>query len=931
MFKGSIALLLLALAVGLLLTRPSAEEIGAIHLPAGIGQAANQARLPLTQSAQVVIPATIEKAISGDAVSADVTPSPSQLVLQLPKINPDNSPATSIDTSIIDQPAGSPVTSIDTSIINPFETDMVEEMEQDPIGIQVMDPDYVIPEHLPDEGRGADSPRAPGSLAQAQQIVYGVNFMSSAEELADQQRYNNGKATGITWNRFPLYWHLIEESENNFNYSRHDTLISKEVQNGIIDNAILMGIPGFYFTDGRAVPSSLYQPIFSDGTDIPGAGKSINPNNKWAKYVFTTVNRYRPGGVLAQQQGWSGLQGIRQWELWNEPDLTWFWDGSKHEYARLLKVGYFAVNQADPQAQVIFGAIANNFDDINYYKDVLTILRDDPTPPRAQDYGYFHDILATHSYYYPWQSWYHVFRAKNAMGQFGIAEHGVWLNETGMSAWNDYPGPVWDQGSWYRGTMVEQAGYTIQTAMYALYAGADAIFHFQLYDACGNQPQGNDLPPHNGDLCTPDGRYIHNKSYFCSGDANGLYRNPSDAVCFTQHPNPETPRANFKAYQIVTEYLQDIVPLKRYSVCTHDGADDGQEWVGFYRPNTNQRIIGLWSCDNNTRTAAIPAVDTGALLIKWDGTQEFIAPAADGKYYITLPGATNQNYPNPNGNFWPVPGLPFILVERDLENPYAEVYAEITDGKTIVGWYGDDGMGAGIANFDIKVSVDGGAQQLWLDHVTETGKQWTGSYQYGVEFTVIGRDYGGNISPARSVLLGIRPPGGSPTATPTPPPNATPTATPPAGATPTPTTPPVVSTPEVTISVDRETTMLNDTTAYQIRIVNTSNVTLNSVTVRNEMPWQVDYFAGSAWSSISEENLSVNNDVLTWHGTLAPHETVTLGFRAVTLYSSGAVTTAANRLTTSYAGSAPITQTLTTTVIDPTYFTDQIYLPSIQR
>ncbi|HFC11452.1 MAG TPA: hypothetical protein ENJ56_01315, partial [Anaerolineae bacterium] len=796
MFKGSIALLLLVLAIGLMLMRSTLQtRYGILDQSVGIGQAVDQAK-PLPDQSVRNIPVQV---VTEAAVSAETTPTPTPAILQLPQLSPST-----------ENPL--PFTDL-------FGVDMVEEMAQDPIDIQVMPPDYEIPEHLPDEGRGAESPRGAGTLPQAQQIVYGVNFMSSAEELADQQRYNNGKATGSTWNRFPIYWHLVEESENNFNYARHDALVIKEVQNGIIDNAILMGIPGFYFTNGRAVPSSLYQPIFSDGSDIPGPGKTINPNNKWAKFVYTTVNRYRPGGLLAQQQGWSGLQGIRQWELWNEPDLSWFWDGTKSEYARLLKVGYFAVNQADPQAQVIFGAMANNFDDINYYKDVLTILRDDPNPPRAQDYGYFHDILATHSYYYPWQSWYHVFRARNAMGQFGIEDHGVWLNETGMSAWNDYPGPVWDSGSWYRGTMVEQAGYTIQTTLYALYAGADAIFHFQLYDACGNQPQGNDFPPHNGSLCTPDGRLTTNPNYFCSGDANGLFRNPRDAVCFKQSPNPEAPRDNFAAYKTVTQYLQDIVPLKRYSVCTHDGTDDGQEWIGFYRPNTNQRILGLWSCDNNTHTAAIPAVDTGALLIKWDGTQEFIAPAADGKYYITLPGATNQNYPNPNNNFWPVPGLPFILVERDLEKPYAEIYAEITNGNTWVGWYGDDGMGSGIASFDIKVSVDGGPQQTWLDHVTETGKQWTGSYQYGVEFTVIGRDYGGNTSPARSVLLGMRPPT-TPTVTPTPPSNATltptpsgsvtPTATPPSGATPTP--PPSPDAPDITVTVDRQTSQIDDTT-----------------------------------------------------------------------------------------------------------------------
>ena len=828
----------------------------------------------------------------------------------------------------------------DVLLPNGFDAiDMNEPMERDPIGIQVMPPDYEIPEQLPAEGRGADSPRGAGTLnLNPPPVIYGVNFISSAEEPADPQRYNNGKATGATWNRFPFYWHLIEESHDNFNYSRHDALMTTEVANGLIDNAILMGIPGFYFTDGRAVPSSLNQPIFSDGTDIPGPGKTINNNNKWARYVFTTVNRYKPGGVFAQQKGWNGLQGIRQWELWNEPDLPWFWDGTKQEYARLLKVGYFAVKQADPQAQVIFGAVANNFDDINYYGDVLEILKNDTAQPRAQDHGYFHDILATHSYYYPWQTWYHVFRAKNTQGKYGLDGHGVWLNETGMSAWDDYPGPVWDSGSWYRGTMAEQAGYTIQTIMYAVYAGADAVFHFQLYDACGNQPQGNDLPPHNGNLCTSDGKYIHNTNFFCSGDANGLYRNARDAICFKQHPNPETPRANFEAFKTMTQYFQDVVPLKRHSVCTH-GADDGQEWIAFYRPNTNQRIMGLWSCDNRTRTAAIPAVDTGALLISADGTKRFIAPSGDGKYYLTLPGTTNQNYPNPNGSFWPVPGSPFILIERDLEKPYAEIYADKkANGNIAVGWFGDDGMGSGIANFDIKVSVDGGPQQNWLNRVTTTVQEWSGSYQYGVEFTIIGRDYGGNTSPARSVLIGQRPPTNPtptattpPTATPTPAGTPTPGPSPTPSATPTPalsaTPDPLADEPTITVMIDPETAFVGDLVTYQIRIANPNDRAISNVTMLNTLPWQMEYLEGSAWVSVGEDEPTIAGDKLTWNGTIEPDTTVTIGFRATVVESNPALSNADNEVAVSYPGGETITERQRSKVIDADQLTTKMYLP----
>ncbi|HMT19692.1 MAG TPA: hypothetical protein PKE20_00350, partial [Promineifilum sp.] len=188
---------------------------------------------------------------------------------------------------------------------------------------------------------------------------------------------------------------------------------------------------------------------------------------------------------------------------------------------RLLKVGYLVAKQADPNARVLFAGLANNFAKLNYYRDVLAIFADDPA---AEAHGFYHDVLPTHSYFHAWKSWYHVYRALGTMRDFGL-DKAIWLNESGVPAWDDYPGPVWDSMSALRATTAEQADYVIQSAFYALFAGADTIFHFQLYDGCGNQPAGTNFPPHNGELCDENGEY---QGKPCAGDANGLYRNPTD-------------------------------------------------------------------------------------------------------------------------------------------------------------------------------------------------------------------------------------------------------------------------------------------------------------------------------------------------------------------------------------------------------------------
>jgi hypothetical protein len=96
-----------------------------------------------------------------------------------------------------------------------------------------------------------------------------------------------------------------------------------------------------------------------------------------------------------------------------------------------------------------------------------------------------------------------------------------------------------------------------------------------------------------------------------------------------------------------------------------------QEWVAFYRPATEERIVGLWSLCGRAETAIIDATspDGRATLVFPNGRTQPIA-AVDGHYAIALPPATNRN-PFPNGQtpnpFYPIGGSPVILIEKDLQ------------------------------------------------------------------------------------------------------------------------------------------------------------------------------------------------------------------------------------------------------------------------
>ena len=509
-------------------------------------------------------------------------------------------------------------------------------------------------------------------------IAYGVNFINSVDHPADSQQFANGRLTGAQWNRWPLYWSRIETSAGVFDWTTHDQVVQGDVSNRFQTNAILLGTPSFYTTRHAtsliendepepfgalaladiqaATPQGLYEPIFADGSDVPAANKAINPDNRWAYFVYTIVQRYKPNGVLAQQNNWASDQGITHWEMWNEADYVIFWDSSLADYARLLKVGYLATKQADSQAQVLFGGLANN-GNRDFYEDVLAIYATDAL---AADHGFYHDIFATHNYSYAWESWYWVWKASAAQSTHNLDKE-IWLNETGVPAWDDYPGPTWDSKSGLRGTTAEQTDFLIQSAFYALYAGVDGFFHFQLYDGCGNQPAFTDFPPHNSELCDSNGKLISDSSKPCAGDANGLFTNPSDAICFSQHPTPETGRPNLAAYQLLTTHVQDVVPLWRSRPGGSTPYDGTLELIALHQPATNKRLIGMWSRSGDGETAVIDATSTQALLLGADGSQQTITPI-NGQYTIVLPGATNQNA------FWDpslymIGGKTYVLIE----------------------------------------------------------------------------------------------------------------------------------------------------------------------------------------------------------------------------------------------------------------------------
>ncbi len=557
-------------------------------------------------------------------------------------------------------------------------------------------------------------------------------------------RYQKALDAGAGWSRWPVYWDLIESAAG-FDYSRADAVMAADVEHGFQVDAILLRTPSQYATGGLAgvpgprvgqkrpvgkqllgpsqltsVPANLYAPVFDDGTDEPGPGKRINPSNYWARFVYKTVNRYKPGGVLAAQRGWAEGVGVRHWEIWNEPDWSFFWSGSVADYYRLLKVAYLAAKTADPEAVIILGGLMH-FADPGWLPRLLDVMRDDPDQELRHEHNSFFDVIALHLYSDPRLLYDKTTWVKSLLANYGLSGKPIWVNETNVPIWDEYPGPTWDPYSPGRATIQEQADFIIEALAYAFAAGVERVFVFQLYDDCGNGPT--------------------------SWDAYGLVRNnpwvEGSGVCAAHPLQPGVPRPAYTAYQVAASQFQELTPAWRRLA-------DGVEQLAFTRPPGDQVRV-VWNWQTVTRTVAITATTGNVTVINPLGASQSLI-ASEGIYTLTLAPATNTNAFGGPGTVM-IGGRPLILVETtpitDTTPPISWIEPLPAESPPTfqVCWDGTDDL-SGIAGYRVWWS-DGppsptNDRRLWFAFTTENCATFVGEPGHTYYFGTLAYDRAGN-------------------------------------------------------------------------------------------------------------------------------------------------------------------------------------------
>lgn len=140
-------------------------------------------------------------------------------------------------------------------------------------------------------------------------------------------------AAGVQWLRFDVDWLATETSKGTFSWTRIDGIVSAANARGIKLLALVSHVPGW--ANGGA--SDITPPIsLAD----------------FADFCRALANRYVS-------------QGMRHYELFNEPNITTFWAPTPNagQYVALLQAGYRAIKAAQPTARVLSAGLAPGTDD----------------------------------------------------------------------------------------------------------------------------------------------------------------------------------------------------------------------------------------------------------------------------------------------------------------------------------------------------------------------------------------------------------------------------------------------------------------------------------------------------------------------------------------------------------------------------------------
>jgi hypothetical protein len=227
------------------------------------------------------------------------------------------------------------------------------------------------------------------------------------------------RSSGAKYLREELDWDRIEPQNDQWSWSRYDSLMLSAAQRGLTILPLLMSVPGWAGSSWDTVPS--------DPTE-------------YSEYVAKVVARYGPDGDF-----WRAHPDLAQYapdyfEIWNEPYLGVFAAGDTDpgRYARLVKAASTAGRAANPKAKFLIEADTTATDNFSTYYAWI-----DGMYAAVPNLGDYFDAVAVHPYgdgtpdtYTPgWSRWQfrRIEEIKAKLASHGDGGKHLWITEVGWT------------------------------------------------------------------------------------------------------------------------------------------------------------------------------------------------------------------------------------------------------------------------------------------------------------------------------------------------------------------------------------------------------------------------------------------------------------------------------------------------------------------